>query len=320
MHLLAPENLQTITQTHEPPHTSNRMLPYAPAETVTGDFGTIIKQEIYGPEYKVYYHAIETNIPLNLELSVKTRAIVLTYILQGAPAIADTRLPEGIYYSLFYFPPGRYPVQVEAGSHIIVHIHFEPPMLTLIAWKYFPVYQVYNAYDEQEPELVRHNGYINAPIWELVNHLLMCNLEEEERIMYQHARVLDLLIRYAEELAVEDGKRLGGRFNFSQEDIQAILQAGEWKLEQLDEPLQLKEAARKLNLHPKKMSEGFKMVFGDNFSRMVIEKRMEKAKHLLRNTDMSLESIAFEIGYCNTSAFIRAFKRETGITPANYRK
>lgn len=322
MHLVFPEELQaTLTITnHEPPHTSNLMLPYADAETITGDFGTVIKQLIDGSEYNVHFHAIQANTPLNLEFSIKTGTIILTYILQGAPAIADTRIPEGIYYSLFYFPPGRYPLQLEAGRHIIVHIHLDPSMLQLLAGKYFEVFEVYDAFNQKAPELVRHNGHINAPVWELVSHLLNCSLEDEERAMYQHARILDLLIRYAEELAEDGNKRSGGGFSFSQEDIQAVLRAGEWKLERLDEPLQLKEIARKLNLHPKKMSAGFKMMFGENFSKAALEKRIEKAKHLLRGTEMSLENIAFETGYCNTSAFIRAFRRETGITPANYRK
>lgn len=308
-----------ITTTHQPPHTSSLMLPYADAVTNEGNFGTIIKQRIFGDEYTIYLHIFQLNTPIKLDLLITTPIITLTYTLQGSPSIADDPVPDGTY-ALFYFPAERHPLQLEAGQHIIVHIQLKPSILQWLACKYFPVFDVCNALDERHPASIRHNGYINAPVWELLNHMLLCKLEEEERAMYQHARILDLLLMYAEDLAEEGYKDSGSRFHFSPEDIKAILQAGEWKFERLDESLHLKDIARKVNLHPQKMRAGFKLVFGELASKMAIDKKIEKAKRLLRDTDMSLESIAFETGYSNTSAFIRAFRRETGITPANYRK
>jgi AraC-like DNA-binding protein len=47
---------------------------------------------------------------------------------------------------------------------------------------------------------------------------------------------------------------------------------------------------------------------------------METAKHLLRTTDMTISSVAEEVGYQNTSNFYRLFQRETGRTPAAFRR
>ncbi|WP_025027558.1 bifunctional transcriptional activator/DNA repair enzyme AdaA [Caldalkalibacillus mannanilyticus] len=48
--------------------------------------------------------------------------------------------------------------------------------------------------------------------------------------------------------------------------------------------------------------------------------RIEKAIHVLINTDKSITLIAMEIGFSNPSYFSTFFKRETGFTPGMFRK
>jgi transcriptional regulator GlxA family with amidase domain len=47
--------------------------------------------------------------------------------------------------------------------------------------------------------------------------------------------------------------------------------------------------------------------------------RLEEAKQMLETTDLSVEAIADEAGYEDTSFFGRLFRRKTGLTPAHYR-
>lgn len=48
--------------------------------------------------------------------------------------------------------------------------------------------------------------------------------------------------------------------------------------------------------------------------------RLEEAKQILETTDLSIEAVAYEVGYEDSSSFGRLFRRKTGITPAQYRK
>ncbi|WP_051226547.1 helix-turn-helix transcriptional regulator [Butyrivibrio sp. MC2013] len=48
--------------------------------------------------------------------------------------------------------------------------------------------------------------------------------------------------------------------------------------------------------------------------------RIQKAKALLEQTDISVHAIGMDVGIPNTSHFIKLFKRDTGRTPAEYRK
>ncbi|HEX8089322.1 MAG TPA: helix-turn-helix transcriptional regulator, partial [Blastocatellia bacterium] len=51
-----------------------------------------------------------------------------------------------------------------------------------------------------------------------------------------------------------------------------------------------------------------------------INLRMEEARRLLRETKMSVIDVALEVGYANPSHFARLFRRETGLSPSDYRR
>ena len=48
--------------------------------------------------------------------------------------------------------------------------------------------------------------------------------------------------------------------------------------------------------------------------------RIEEAKRLLENSELSADEIASEVGYENPAFFRRLFKRTTGLTPGAYRR
>lgn len=58
---------------------------------------------------------------------------------------------------------------------------------------------------------------------------------------------------------------------------------------------------------------------GETFARVSDQSRSNFATHLLTCTDRSLGDIARELGYTQSTNFVRAFKRWTGTTPKQYR-
>ncbi len=90
--------------------------------------------------------------------------------------------------------------------------------------------------------------------------------------------------------------------------------------ENLSEKLSLKELAEKCFFSPTYFSRMFKQCYGKNFAVFVSEKRMEKAKDLLVETNCSIEEICKIVGYNDRSQFYKVFKKYTGYTPKNYRE
>ena len=48
--------------------------------------------------------------------------------------------------------------------------------------------------------------------------------------------------------------------------------------------------------------------------------RINKAKQLIAGTNLKFEEIAEKTGYTNLNTFMRVFKKQTGMTPGNYRE
>lgn len=59
---------------------------------------------------------------------------------------------------------------------------------------------------------------------------------------------------------------------------------------------------------------------GANFQTLVTEARRDAAESLLQSSGHSLADVAFLTGFGDQTAFTRAFKRWTGLTPAEYRR
>lgn len=67
------------------------------------------------------------------------------------------------------------------------------------------------------------------------------------------------------------------------------------------------------------LSKSFKRVTGHNFIDYLTELRLEKAKELLRDTDLKMNDVAQLVGY-QQSYFNRIFKKQEDITPTRYRE
>lgn len=66
-------------------------------------------------------------------------------------------------------------------------------------------------------------------------------------------------------------------------------------------------------------SRFFKTVMNCNLSDYITDMRIKKAKEMLKDPSVKLITIAYEIGYNDYSYFNRKFKKETGMTPFEYR-
>ena len=64
----------------------------------------------------------------------------------------------------------------------------------------------------------------------------------------------------------------------------------------------------------------YKKFFSVSFQNDLIKSRIEYAKKLLKNKDITIQEAAFRSGYSNEIHFYRQFKKITGITPNKYRQ
>lgn len=68
------------------------------------------------------------------------------------------------------------------------------------------------------------------------------------------------------------------------------------------------------------MSRCFRQYTGFSPHDYLIRLRLNNAKLLLKNTDLSAEAVCLQSGFQDTAYFIQAFKKKEGTTPLQYRK
>ncbi len=85
------------------------------------------------------------------------------------------------------------------------------------------------------------------------------------------------------------------------------------------EELSLNRVAKEVNISPNYLSAVFSQEMGTTFVEYVTAKRMEKARELLRTTDMRSGEVAVAVGYRDRHYFSFLFKKAQGCTPRDYR-
>lgn len=69
-----------------------------------------------------------------------------------------------------------------------------------------------------------------------------------------------------------------------------------------------------------KLSEMFHSIYGCTIVEFIMNYRIDKAKRLLLENDLSIQQIATTVGYSHQSSFTYIFKQHVGCTPREYRK
>lgn len=78
--------------------------------------------------------------------------------------------------------------------------------------------------------------------------------------------------------------------------------------------------AEELFVSRMQLNRKLKALISISGSEYIINTKMKLAKNLLKNKDLQISEIGYKIGYDNSRSFARAFKKETGKTPSEYRK
>ena len=87
----------------------------------------------------------------------------------------------------------------------------------------------------------------------------------------------------------------------------------------IEQAPELNEIAARLDIHPQTLRRRL-AAEGTSFKDIKNHLRRDTALHFLGKQGLSIEEIAHRAGFSESSAFIRAFKNWTGVTPYSYRK
>jgi AraC-like DNA-binding protein len=84
------------------------------------------------------------------------------------------------------------------------------------------------------------------------------------------------------------------------------------------QPLDVPALARAAHASTAHFSRSFKRAFGETPHRYLLRRRIERAKELLRGTEMSVTEVSVEVGFRSLGSFSTAFRELVGSAPSEY--
>lgn len=103
-------------------------------------------------------------------------------------------------------------------------------------------------------------------------------------------------------------------------DDKLVYDIGKYVIVHVDEKLSLEKVAHGVYLNPSYVSHIFKKITGMSFMDYMAEVKIDRAKVLLRNSNIRIYDVSHIVGYSNPEYFAKNFKRKTGYTPVQYQK
>ena len=114
--------------------------------------------------------------------------------------------------------------------------------------------------------------------------------------------------------------RILTRYPYSEEIFISILRVGSRLRTHLADPVRIQEVAESVHLSRSYFCQCFRDLYRMSFLDYLRLLRMEKAEHLLRETNASIQSIARAAGYEDEKYFSRIFKTVHRVSPLDYRR
>lgn len=99
-----------------------------------------------------------------------------------------------------------------------------------------------------------------------------------------------------------------------------LLQVAEYINAHLDREIKLTDLAAVAGVTQYHFSRLFKQSMGVSPHQYLLQQRVERAKHLLKNSKNAIAEIALECGFNSQSHLGKSFRELTGVTPGTYRK
>ena len=105
-----------------------------------------------------------------------------------------------------------------------------------------------------------------------------------------------------------------------EQDLEVLTIALEYIEKYYQQTISVSDIARSVGTSTSYLSRIFKESTGETIIRTINQKRIEKAKAYLKETDLKVYEVADILGFENVTYFSRFFKKHTGVSPKEYKE
>lgn len=160
-------------------------------------------------------------------------------------------------------------------------------------------------------------GELSREMFSVAGALMNPRIHDSIRPIYIRAKAVELVC-----LALDRVRRpqqvLAAPIRLTQHDVRCLHNARDILEESRTAPT-LDQLARRVGVNRNKLAMGFKYVFGETVAAFHREHRLEIAREMLRDPDVSVGQVADAAGYRDAGSFSKAFKLRYGMLPSDMR-
>jgi len=199
---------------------------------------------------------------------------------------------------------------------------FEVNLIPSFFTKYLPeeskqLYQFLKHIDTQTTTTVsQHNYQITPQMYLIIYDIMQCNRTGIFKKMFIESKVIELLMLQLEQIINCECQIC----SISKRDQEKMYAVREIIRKNLDKSSTLIDLARKVGTNEFTLKKGFKEVFGTTVFGYWNDLKMQMARQMLLNENVSISQVAEKTGYKNPQHFTTAFKRKYGITPGKLKQ
>lgn len=162
-------------------------------------------------------------------------------------------------------------------------------------------------------------GIAARTIQPILQQILSCPYQGALRQMFLESKSLELLTFQLARWAKDEQQPAQSK-RWKPQDLEKLERAKEILQGSIKYPPSLVELASQVGLNDCKLKQGFRQVFGTTVFGYLRDCQMERAKQLLKETNLYITEIAAQVGYNSLPAFSNAFYKQVGMSPHKFRQ
>lgn len=175
--------------------------------------------------------------------------------------------------------------------------------------------ELYSEYKKEHLTfLSKNNLIVTSEILMIISQIDQAFELGKTKNMYIEGKILELL-----SLQINYWHSCHNSSKIPSDELEKIRKAEYILISSVGKPPSVPALAAMVGLNSYKLKNGFKLVYSNTVFGHLLIYRMNKARHLLQNSELSILEVGMECGYEHSSHFCKAFKRKFGVTALQFR-
>ncbi|MEM9024612.1 MAG: AraC family transcriptional regulator, partial [Bacteroidota bacterium] len=157
-------------------------------------------------------------------------------------------------------------------------------------------------------------NWLTPAMLAIVEAVFANRFEGKTKMLFYRSQMTALLSHYFGQLSEQTESVI------KPAERESLFAARDILAQNLDAPPSLTELSRQIGLNSFKLKKQFKALFGVPVFKYLQQERLSKANELLRKEDLSVQEVAWHVGYDSLSSFSNAFAQQFGFRPSEIKR